>query len=601
MTLDDLLKSVRVTPSSYASSARAIEAGGFDQLRPVNVAVLSTFTAEPIHPYVVVESARRGLLARPSFGPLNQIEQEVFDASSRLYAFAPDVVVIATRLEEVAPQLIYSFAHRSRADVETELDAIEMRFARVLEELRRRTSAPVLLFNFAGPAALAYGLADPVMEVSQASAIHAANERLGAVSRKAAGAYVFDYARMVHEYGLMRWTDPKLLYLGRIPFGADAQLETGRRLSRYLRAVLFAPCKCLVLDLDNTLWGGVLGEDGINGIRIGDDYPGNVFKEFQRRLAALRARGILLAVASKNNEVEVLEVFENHRDLLLRRKDFAAMQIHWGDKATSLQRIAEELNIGTDALAFFDDSPVERDWIRSQMPEVTVVDVPSSPLDYGRALEESGAFDHLFVSREDRDRAEMYSKEQERTRLKGRSVSVEEFLAELEMRATVGFVGPPTLPRVEQLLAKTNQFNLTSRRHSASKVQAMINAGCIAVWLRLEDRFGDNGLVAAAMARPEEAGQWWIDSFVMSCRVIGRQVETALLSVLAQTVRQRGAEVLVGEYAATPKSQPAADFYSKCGFESLDPDGRLWRWTFTRGDIAPPARLTINWDHASGR
>jgi FkbH-like protein len=209
---------------------------------------------------------------------------------------------------------------------------------------------------------------------------------------------------------------------------------------------------------------------------------------------------VLLAVASKNNEVDVLEVFQNHPDCVLKIEDFAALQIHWQDKAGSLRTIAKELNIGTDALAFFDDSRVEREWVRSHMPEVTVIEVPDNPLDFARALDESGAFDHLAISAEDQRRAEMYQKEKERRRLQSESISLEDFLGHLNMKATIGFVDQETLPRVAQLVAKTNQFNLTTRRHTPSELQAMIESGAVALWLRVADRFADNGLVGVALA-----------------------------------------------------------------------------------------------------
>lgn len=596
MTLGDILRDLKPTPAAYLSAARQIEATAFKELKPVNVAVLSTFTADLLRPYLVVEGAARGLLVSPYFAPFNQLEQQVLDSASPLYESKPDVVVIATRIEEIAPSLVTRFVALSPTDVDSELADIEARVQSLVEGLRRFTTATVLVFNYASPAFLALGLADTSLEPSQASVVQRANEYVAEICRKFSGVYVFDYSRLVYEFGLRRWYDPKLWYLGRIPFGAEAQLETGRQLARYLRAICFPPCKCLVVDLDNTLWGGVLGEEGLGGIALGEDYPGNVYKDFQRRLLSLRDRGVLLAIASKNNEADVVEVFQKHSDCVLKMENFAATQIHWQDKVMSLTAIAEELNIGTDALAFFDDSPVEREWIRLQMPEVSVIEVPESPLDFSRALSESGAFDHLAIAVEDRLRAKMYQKEQERKQLKAQSVSLEGFLEQLNMAATVGYVNTETLPRVTQLLAKTNQFNLTTRRHTSSEIEAMMESGAVALRLRVTDRFGDNGLVGVAITIPGESEQWAIDTFLLSCRVIGRRVESVLLSILSRIVRERGGRVLLGEYIPTAKNSPASEFYPAHCFEPIDSARRLWKWDLSQGEVPLPEFVKVRFE-----
>ncbi len=596
MTVGEILRELRPTPSDYIRTARQIEASAARELKSLNVAILATFTSDLLQPYLVVESAARGILANSYFAPFNQLEQQALDSESPLYRFRPDVVVVATRLEDVAPNLMDRFLTMSPPDIDAELGGVEMRLESLIRGLRRWTKAAILVLNYASPTFLAAGFADPSLEPSQSFLVQQANERVAAICRRFSSVYVFDYARMVYEFGLRRWYDPKLLYLGRIPFGAEAQLATGRRLARYLRAICYPPCKCLVLDLDNTLWGGVLGEEGIGGIALGEDYPGNVYKDFQRKLLSLRDRGVLLAVASKNNESDVLEVFRKHPDCLLKAEDFAALQIHWEDKAKSLAAIARELNISTDALAFFDDNPLEREWIRSQMPEVTVIEAPSSPLDFASALDESGAFDHLSISEEDLTRSEMYRREQERTSLRARTATLEEFLQQLKMEVTIGHINQETLPRVAQLLAKTNQFNLTTRRHSASELEALSESSAVALWLRVKDRFGEHGLVGVAIGMPGESGQWVIDTFLLSCRVFGRHVETALLSVLSRIVHERGGQVLIGEYIPTPKNGLVSEFYPNHGFEVVDGNRKLWRWELARGEVAIPGFMELTFE-----
>jgi FkbH-like protein len=237
---------------------------------------------------------------------------------------------------------------------------------------------------------------------------------------------------------------------------------------------------------------------------------------------------------------------------------------------------------------FFDDNPVERAWVKDQLPEVLVVDVPKQPLDYASVLEAHGRFELLRLTDEDLKRAELYAQEESRNRLRTEVASPDDFLHSLEMRLTLGDIDATTLPRVAQMLAKTNQFNLTTRRHSAADLQAMLDAGAVGIWARLQDRFGDNGYVAAALAVQGAEGQWCIDSLLMSCRVIGRQVETALLATVEERVRQRGAQTLLGEYLPTAKNQPAASFFSEHGYEDVDGTGTQWRLTLAdRRDIPP--------------
>jgi len=535
---------------SYLSSAREIENSPPEGLIPVNVAFLSTLTADLIHPYLVVEGVKRGMFLRAYFSPFNQLEQQIFDKSSSLYKFKPDVVIIATYTEKFD----------------------SMRLGRLITELKQSTTATILVFNHTGLAAAL------------------TNERLTKACQQFEGTYIFDYAQLVYNFGFYYWYDPKLWYLGRIPFGANAQRELGQQLARYIHALHFPPHKCLVLDLDGTLWGGVLGEE--DGIELGEDYPGNVYKDFQRRLLALSNQGVLLAIASKNNEADTISTLQNNPDCILRPRNFAVIKINWQDKATNLRAIARELNISLDALAFFDDNPVEREWVRSQLPEVAVIEVPESPLAYIRALEESELFDQLVISEEDRGRTRLYQDEQERKQLQ--TISIEEFIQQLDMMVTVGFVNSETLPRVVQLLSKTNQFNLTTHRYTSSEVQSMIKSGAVALWIRVADRFGDLGLVGVAIAIPERPGRWIIDTFLLSCRVIGRYVETALLNILSQVVHDRGGQVLLGRYIPTPKNTPASKVYSDHGFEAV---GEFWKWDFSKGKIPPPKFLRVRFEN----
>ena len=598
LALNDIIPSLDGTPAAYLKAAREVEhvsAG----LRPLRLAVLSTFTAEFIRPYLVVEGARRGLFIQPYFGPFNQLEQQALDSVSGLYGWEPELVLIAALAADVVPQLTAGFGAMNTDEIDREIGRAADRVRSLIEGIRGNTDAGILVFNLVARHRSAYGLADASVENSQTAAIQRLNGQLAGVCRDYPQAHIFDLAAVAAETGSRHWEDARMGFVARMPISAEGQLLLGRSLARYCHAATHPPKKCLVLDLDNTLWGGVLGEDGQDGIELGEDYPGNVYKDFQRRVLDLKNRGILLAAASKNDEADVLEVLDNHPDCLLRAKDFAAMQVHWGDKASSLLAISDELNIGLDSLVFFDDNPVEREWVRTQTPEVTVIDVPDNPLGYTEALDASGAFDALTISAEDRLRSGMYEKEHERGRLKKQVASAEEFLRQLEIRAEVGFVNPDILPRAAQLLAKTNQFNLTSRRHTAAALQGMIDNGAVALWLRLSDRFGDSGLVGLGVGMPIEGGHWTIDTFLMSCRVLGREADTTLLSALSVEIQNRGGQVIHGEYLPTKKNGMVAEFYPSHGFRPADNAEGTWEWSLAGGSVPTPGFIDLHFADSS--
>jgi FkbH-like protein len=587
------LNVLEATPAAYREAARGIRADPPPDLTPLRLAVLSTFTASPLEPYIVVEAARRGLGVEPWFGPYNQLEQLALDGDSALYACRPEVIVIAARLEDLVPDLFWRFASFPPEAIDARLASVAERYESLVAGIRRHGAATVLLANFTEPVCAPLGLAGALHDPSPGAVVERANAALAALARRAPGVYVLDLARAALEIGLDRWSDAKLAHLARLPWSLAAQIEVGKRLARHLRALTFPARKCLVVDLDDTLWGGVVGEDGLDGLALGAEYPGSAFADFQRALAGLRARGVLLAIASKNDPATVREVFDKHADMVLRWEDFAAAEIHWNDKASSLRAIAHTLGIGTDALAFYDDSPLEREWVRAQLPEVAVIDVPASPLERVRALDDSAVFDQLRVSDDDRRRADAYREEGDRERLRAAAVSPEEFWRGLGTTVRVGAVDPENLARVVQLMAKTNQFTVTTRRHSAAQVEAMLGAGALGLWLRARDRYGDYGLVGVALALPDTADAWRIDSFLLSCRALGRQVEGALLAALARRVAGRGGRRLIGEFVATGRNQPAERFFADHRFAPLDGDGRMWRLDLDAAALEPPPFVTL--------
>lgn len=588
---------LRASPADYLPLAREIESGAVPGLKPWKVSFLSSFTAEPIKPFVIVESACVELKCEPWFGPFNQFEQQVFDTQSDLYRQNSDVIVLALRLEEIAAGLVDRIP--SKDELESTAISINGRIKSLLSAIRSNSAARILIWNFAPTVSLPGGLADCALDVPQMQLVQQLNQMIAEICKGVSDTYVFDLHRLVYECGMNATFDKRLYFLGRIPIGPEAQRQIGRRLARTFNALARPPKKCLVLDLDNTLWGGVVGEDGLGGIALSEDYPGNVYKAFQRYILTLRDRGVLLAIASKNNREDALEVFEHHPDCILKLSHFASIQVGWQHKAESLRTIAHELNIGTDALVFFDDNPAERELVRQAIPEVTVLDAPGSPLGYSDAIEAAGVFDFLVLSEEDRRRAVLYQQDKERESLQRTAETLPDFLRSLDMRAVCGHVDDDTLPRVAQLLAKTNQFNTTTRRYTATQLQQISNSGGIALWLRLTDRFGDNGLVGVAIAVADTKHQWRVDCLLLSCRVISRGAEYVLLRELSRLIRDRDGVELIGEFLPTPKNLPAKDVFAGGGFEALDGQGRKWRWNLSDGVVPAPEYIDTRFEESA--
>jgi len=547
-----------------------------DGLRPLKVGILSTCTLSFVDAYLRVEGAARGLGLHTYFGPFGQIEQQVADPTSTLFEFAPDVVVIMLRPEDIDPDVV---ARHHGSGTSAVIEAAVDRAVQAASQLRKHSQASVLVANFPAPSHPPLGPFDANSSSSLAQALARAGESLRSKLSAVPGCVVWDYAGLVQAHGSLAWSDPRLWALGRIPVAARNQPALAGHLARTLHSLVRPSAKCLVLDLDNTLWGGVIGDDGIEGIKLGDDYPGNVFKNFQRAVLGLADRGILLAVVSKNDADVAEHAIKHHPEMLIRMEHLSASRINWNPKSRNLVEIAKELNIGVDALVCFDDNPVERAEIAAHAPDVLLVDVPADPVGYERALHECGYFDTAVLSDEDRQRVDMYRQERARDLMRDAAGSVEDFLGGLDMVAEVGPVDERNLARVAQLVGKTNQFNLTTRRHSQADIARMASSPAHAVrYLRLRDRFGDLGLIAVGIVE-FNGSEARIDSFVMSCRAMGRKAEVALASELASAAHLRGCTTMVGEYLPTARNGIVAELYPSLGFraEPLQGNGARFR------------------------
>jgi FkbH-like protein len=574
--LNQILAAVDERPgvAAYMQAARQI-AQFKEELIPVRVALLASFTIDAAVPFLLVEAARIGFAVEVYVAPFNTVKQELLGAESGCARHRSEIVFVANLAGDVCPVLLQDVVS---GDIEPQIEALVAELMGPLQEFRKRSGADLVLHNFARPQHPALGLGESMTSGSQSDAITRLNVRLAKTMAALSGGYVLDLERVCANVGYDNCYDGKMWYLGRSPFSPAAWRALAQEQAALIRALRGPQRKCLVLDLDNVLWGGIIGEAGVANIKLGQSYPGAVFRDFQQAVLELRRRGVLLAINSKNNPADVEEVFRSHPDMVLKLDQFACTRINWQDKPQNMQEIARELNIGLEGLVFFDDNPAEQALMRQALPQVLTLPVPAEPIKYINLLRESRAFDRLSVTEEDRRRGDMYREQTARRQLEQSAASVEDFLRELQMTVGIGTVDEFAFPRVVDLLQKTNQFNLTTRRHSAGALRTMLeDATCGVFWLRVADRFGDNGIVGAAIVQRREDVAF-IESFLLSCRVIGRTVETAFLAFLVDWAKDWGLGALEGEFIPTLKNAPAADFYARHGFARVDEANGSSRW-----------------------
>ena len=584
------------------SAAAAFVVSRFEELRDqlslvdFRLAVLRSFTVEPLLPLLRAEAFCAGINLSIHVGDFNAYAQEILDGESELYRFRPHAVILAVETADIAPDLWRDYADLNEDTIARAVSRVTGSIEQWMREFRRRSSAALIVHSLEQPYSLALGILDSQREASQVVRIERINQELRRQVRELRGVYVLDYDALVARHGRARWHDERKRLLARLPIRADQLVHLSREWLRFLVPLAGKSAKALVVDLDNTLWGGVIGEDGIHGIRLNAEYPGAGFQGLQRALLDLTRKGILLAICSKNNPDDAIEVLEKHPGMLLRPKHFAAMRISWNDKVQGLREIASELNIGIDSLAFLDDNPFEREQVRAMLPEVTVIDLPSDPLEYARAVREQAVFERLSLSEEDQQRAAFYAEQRERGRAEQNFQTKEDFYRFLEQEAEIAPAQPATVARIAQLTQKTNQFNVTTRRYTEQQIEEMCSRpGWQVLSIRVRDRFGDHGLVGVAIIHDHDE-VCEIDSFLLSCRVIGRTVESALLSHLAGGARCRGRNRLTGWFLPTKKNAPARDFYRQHGFELAKQNGQgsLWSLDLLQQEVASPEWVKVN-------
>jgi FkbH-like protein len=577
----DLMRTIRL--DRCLLNACGVDAPPGLATRPVRLAVLASSTVEHLLPAMRVGALRRGLWLSTFVPAYGQYSQDLMNPQSELHEYRPDTVLFALDSRHILGKID---AGISAAEAELRLDTICENLLRHWTMARDAFGCRVIQQTFLPVFHPLFGNNEQRMPMSPAGAIERLNTRLRALS-EAEGVDLLAVDTYAAQDGTRAWHDLPLWHRAKQEIHPAATVFYGDLLARLLAAQQGRSYKCLVLDLDNTLWGGVVGDDGLEGIVLGQgNAQGEAFVAFQTYVRLLSQRGVILAVCSKNDAANALEPFDKHPDMVLRRPDIACFAANWTDKTANIREIARQLNIGIDSLVFVDDNPFERTGVRRELPMVAVPELPEDPALYPEVLADAGYFEGLSLTAEDLQRNRQYQANVLRESLKASTTDIESHLRSLEMEMHWGRFDRLGLQRIVQLVNKTNQFNLTTQRTTQEAVTAIIaDPHALSLQIRLLDQFGDNGIIAIVIGHLVGGTDMLIDTWLMSCRVLGRQVEEATLNLIAAEARRLGATRLIGEYRPTAKNGMVRNHYEKLAFAHLDgQDGDVTQWGLDLSD-----------------
>jgi FkbH-like protein len=540
---------------------RLMASGHWQPRREAKLAILASSTTSLLAPVLRAAGFRCGLKLEIYEGVYGNYRQEILDPQSGLYRFQPDVAVILLNHRDL------DLPPAGGSEQAKEFGA---QLRDLWSLLLSRHPCHLVQLGIDSPPTGAWGSLEDRLPEGRRRVIASSNRAL--VADLPQRASFINANALATEIGQAYWSPSEWHAAKQYPSSAALPLLADAICS-HCAAALGLTAKVLAVDLDNTLWGGVIGEDMLDGIRLGSSSAeGEGYLELQQYLKELQQRGVLLAVCSKNNPADAEAPFRRHEEMLLKLDDFAAFQANWNDKPTNLQQIAQDLSLGLDSFVFLDDNPLERALMRSRLPQVVVPECGDTPTEMLAALRRGRYFEAIALTEEDRMRHAAYAGNAARAAAEQEAPSLESFLGGLEMRARHGPVDAQTLPRVAQLINKTNQFNLTTRRYTEEQVRAMASSpDWWCRWFRLADRFGDHGLIGVILAQ-KAPSRWQIDTWLMSCRVLGRQMEDFMCDCLLSAAQHEGAQAIVGRYIPSEKNSLVSDLYPRLGFRASSAD-----------------------------
>ena len=576
--------------SFYITKSKKLNISDFK--RQTRIALLSNFTLDGLVETIKVKCGELNVGCDTFYGGYNQYNEEILNNKSNLYSFSPDLCFLILDIRNIFGDLFYSPYNLS---VEKRKEFIQNKVNELVDLAKsfiEKSNSKLVVSNFVIPTYSSYGIFENKVDYGLQEMVFDLNYKLSNAWKNENSIYLYDLNGFVSRFGQNNVFDYKQYFFGDIKISLNYIPFLANDLLGFIKPVLGLNKKCIVLDLDNTLWGGIVGEDGFNGIKLSQNDPiGKAFIEFQKYLLSLHERGIILAVNSRNNLEDAMQVIKEHPDMVLREKHFACLKINWNDKVTNLREIAQELNIGIDSILFMDDDNVNRDFMREALPEVLTIELPNDPSSYAQTLMELNEFNVLKITDEDKKRGKMYLQQRERIEFKKSSINFEEYLKQLGIKIHIKKADEFTIPRISQLTLKTNQFNLTTKRYQEEEIMRFSQdkkkiVGCA----RIEDKFGDYGITGAFVVNKENPKEWVMDTFLLSCRVIGRGVEEGILDYIVNDAKKNNVKRLIGNFIPTKKNKPSESFLQNFGFKK---EGNHWVYSLENHSKKPSHLLVL--------
>jgi len=525
--------------------------------KSIKIYTLSNFNFLTLNTYLDFFLEKRNLNTKIRNGAFDQIDQEIIKINKNADLKNANIIIIAID--------IYSALFGKFDNLSFFLKELLKKLSAWIKVLNKNSSPEIIFWNCPLQEINFYNLKNK--NYNEDKIIYNFNNKLYQFSKNFKNFHIFDFFKISAYFGFENLYNLKNNFISKIPYSEKSQCQISSDLARLISSILIPNKKCLVLDLDNTLWGGIIGEDGIEGIELGDGYEGEKFTRFQKYIQNLKKRGILLAVNSKNNFEDVKKCFKQNPEMILKLSDFINIKVNWENKYINIKKIAEEINIGLDSIVFFDDSKYEREQMKNFCPEVNTVSVPKDPDFFISSIENSGYFDIRKLTKEDKNKNYKYNILKKAQKLKLRSKNFEKFLKDLSMIIEVSNINKYNFERCVQMTNKTNKFNLITERYTSQKLNNFIKSNeQISVVVRVKDKFGDHGITGLAMAKKKSNKLWTINTFLLSCRILGRNIEKVVLIELLKKLKLKKATVVKGEYIKTSKNQICKNFYQENNF-----------------------------------
>ena len=549
--------------SHYINQSKIIKPKNHE--KKIRIAFVGSFSLNGFEETIQVQCNDEKINCLTYNSPYNQFTQEILNDNSNLYKFKPDITFLLIDNRVILEDSFYFSNINSKNKKYTDEKINEIQ--NLIQVFTQKSQSKIVMANFVIPTYTSLGIYESKIEYGIKEIILNLNKKLKQLSRNIDSLYIYDFNSFVTKFGEKNILDYKKMNYGDIKINFDIIPHLIYDFLGYVKPIQGLNKKCLVLDLDNTLWGNIIGEDGFEGIKMGPYPEGRSFVEFQKVIKSLSENGIILAINSKNNQNETMKVINEHPHMILREKDFSCIKINWNDKISNMKEIAKELNIGLDSIVFFDDDPINRELLRMSLPEVNTIELPKDPSIYAQILRDLNDFNTLKITNDDVQRKTMYKQEQNRQKLQSSTENLNEYLKKLNIKIKIKLNDKFSISRISQLILKTNQFNLTTKRYQEEQIKEFVKDETMIVGCsEIEDKFGENGITNVFIIKTKP-NEWIIDTFLLSCRIMGRGIEEGIIGKILEIAKNKGIEKITAAFIPTEKNKPAENFLKNYGFE----------------------------------